>query len=77
MDRRDGEGGNKVFFQDSITGRSLLNGLSGTFLIWTVVCPAQILVRAFHLPPGGGHKGESGDRASFCDLGLMDQKDPD
>jgi len=26
----------------SITGRPLLNGLSGTFLIGTIVCPAKI-----------------------------------
>jgi len=30
---RDGEGGDKVFYPNSITGRPLLNGLSGAFLI--------------------------------------------
>lgn len=74
---RDGEGANKVFYSNSITGRPLLNGLSVTFLIWTVACLAKDPVYAFHLPPGRADKGKASDCVLFHDFRLMDQKNFD
>lgn len=39
-----------MFCPDLITGRPLLNGRSGTFLIWAIVCPASVRAAAGFLP---------------------------
>ena len=64
-----------MFYPDLITGRPLLNGRSGTFLIRAIVCPGsvRILLRslwvpAFHYPPGREHKGNATDCILFCNL---------
>jgi len=60
-----------------ITGRPLLNGMLGSFLIWKFVCPAQVGSPAFHRPLGREHKGRANHSISFCGLRFMDQKDLD
>lgn len=51
----------------SITGRPLLNGLSDTFLIWTVVCPAKLGFMPFILL----HKGRTDDCILSCALRFV------